>query len=66
MAKKIRMTRTQVIEYVPNPAHYPDGSSIEDMAKFDAESDDLESVFTDLVDESVTYTILDNNETKKE
>lgn len=66
MAKKIRMVRTQVIEYVPNPAYYPDGSSIEDMAKIDAESDDLESVFTDLIDDSVTYTILDDEKAKKE
>jgi hypothetical protein len=35
---KIRQTVSVVFEYEPNPAHYPDGATIDDMALTDAQS----------------------------
>ncbi|HEK9102627.1 hypothetical protein KFD70_21530 [Bacillus pfraonensis] len=60
MAKKIRLIRTMVIEYVPDPKHYEEGMTIEEMAKFDAESDDLESIFTELESDVVKWEIIDS------
>lgn len=49
-----------VIEYVPDPKHYEEGMTIEEMAKFDAESDDLESIFTELESDVVKWEIIDS------
>jgi len=58
--KKIRLIRTQIIEYVPNPEHYPEGSSIEDMARIDAENDDVDLTFAECDNEVVTYEIIED------
>lgn len=36
----IRLTKTTVVEYKPNPEYYPKGSTPIDMARMDAQSDD--------------------------
>lgn len=45
MMKKIRLIRTMVMEYEPNPEHYPKGASLEEMAKMDMSADDRELLF---------------------
>jgi hypothetical protein len=58
--KKIKMMRHLVIEYIPNPEYYPEGSTIEQMAEIDANQDDLETTFMD-AESSVTYEIIDED-----
>ena len=38
MAKKIRVTRKQVMEFEPNPNWYEEGSTIEEMVQAEKES----------------------------
>lgn len=56
---KIRLVRTMIIEYEPDPIFYPENYTIEQMAEFDATSDDLESVFTDLLKDDVKWEIIE-------
>lgn len=57
--KVIRLIRTTVIEYTPNPASYPEGMTIEQMAEFDAKQEDREIIFDECITDEVKYEILD-------
>ena len=60
--KKIRLTRTTIIEFVPEPENYPDGSTIEQMAEIDANQEDREALFdTDCISDNVIYEIIEEN-----
>lgn len=56
---KIRLVRTMIVEYEPDPLFYPEGYTIEQMAELDATSDDLESIFTDLLKDDVKWEIIE-------
>ena len=45
MTKKIRLIRTTVVEYVPNPENYDGAKTLEDMAKIDMSTDDRDLLF---------------------
>ena len=60
MAKRIRLTRTMVREYEPQKECYPKGCSIEDMAKIDAETDEVELMFEFVDSDEVTYEIIED------
>lgn len=63
MTKKIRMVRTMVMEYTPDPENYPEGFTIEQMAQLDAGTDDFELLFdTELKSDKVTFTIEESAE----
>ncbi|MGM7720557.1 hypothetical protein [Metabacillus sp. Hm71] len=62
MTKKIRITRTMVIEYEPDPNYYPEGSTIEEMAQIDANTEGFETTFAEWDDEIVTWEIIDETE----
>lgn len=57
--KKIRLIRTMVTEYEPVTDYYEPGSTIEEIAEFDASADDLESVFTELESDEVEWQVVD-------
>ena len=60
--KKIRLIRTTIVEYVPEPANYPIGSTIEQMADIDVNQEDREALFdTDCVSDTVTFEIIEEN-----
>lgn len=59
---KIRLTHTMVTEYIPNPEYYEDGLTIEGMAQSDTESDDLESVFAEVLSDEVKWEIVKGSE----
>lgn len=61
--KKIRLTLTQVIEYTPNPEHYPDCNTIEEMAKYDAKVEDINELFdNESTKVNVSWEIIDSEE----
>ena len=62
MTKKIRLIRTMVVEYVPNPEWYPEGFTIEQMAELDANVDDRELMFSgdDLIKDEVKWEIVED------
>ena len=57
---KARLTRTMVVEYELLPEYYPEGSTFEEMAQFDAETDDRESLFDfNLVSDEIRWELID-------
>ena len=58
--KKIRLIRTQVIEFVPNPNYYPPGITIEQMAQIECDQEDQNGLFDGqtIIDET-KYEIID-------
>jgi hypothetical protein len=61
---KVRMIRTMIVEYEPNPKYYPKGSTIEEMASIDIEqmkeSGDYESLFdNELISDELKFEIVD-------
>lgn len=63
MTKKIRLIRTMVTEYVPNPECYDKGMTIEEMAQSDAEQDDLETIFSEIEKDEVKWEIINGDST---
>lgn len=62
MAKKIRMVRTMVMEYTPDPENYPEGMTIEEMAQLDTETDDWEALFDGVLEsDEITFTIVEES-----
>lgn len=60
MGKKIRLIRTMIVEYEPDPAAYDDDTTtIEQMAEFDANADDRELIFDDCVSDIVKWEIIE-------
>lgn len=57
--KKIRLIRTQIIEYIPDAENYPEGFTVEQMAELDANQDDVDLTFMDCTDDSVKFEILE-------
>jgi len=61
----IRLIKTVVVEYEPNPEYYPKGSTMADMACLDAQSDSAEfGVFsgnTGEMTEKIEYEIVEDN-----
>ena len=57
--KKIRLIRTMVKEYVPDPEIYPEGMTIEEMAEHDAQTEDLELLFEECDSDKVTWEIIE-------
>lgn len=45
MSKKIRLTLTQTVEYVPRPEFYDGAETIEEMAQLDANAEEWEVIF---------------------
>jgi hypothetical protein len=62
MAKKIRLIRTMVVEYTPDPEWYPEGFTIEQMAELDANADDRELTFSGdhLIKDEVRWEIIED------
>ncbi len=66
MKKKIRLTRTMVIEYEPVAEHYIEGLTIEQMAEVDANTDDIDLLFDqELSKDEVTWEIIDSQRSNK-
>jgi hypothetical protein len=67
MQKKIRLTRTTIVEYAPNTECYPDNLTIEDMAKMDIFSITEDEVdmklifFNEIVSDKVTFEIVERD-----
>ncbi|OJT66892.1 hypothetical protein [Bacillus licheniformis] len=40
MTKQVRLIRTMTYEYTPDPEEYPEGYTLEQMARLDAEHED--------------------------
>jgi hypothetical protein len=47
-----------VIEYEPEAKFYPEGSTIEQMAEIDMQTEDKELLFGDCVSDTITYEII--------
>lgn len=59
MEKKIRLTRTMTIEYVPTVEDYPNGITIEQMAEMDTRQDNISDLFECADEDIVTWEIVD-------
>lgn len=61
MGKKIRLIRTMVLEYEPIVEAYPEGSTIEQMAQIDANTDTPDLLFGScaLEEDNIKYEIID-------
>ena len=57
--KKIRLIRTTIIEYYPESEWYPTGSTIEQMAEIDIDSEDREGLFDRECTDEVRYEIIE-------
>lgn len=57
---KIRLTRAIIMEYEPNPEYYPEGSTIEEIAQYDCDSDDQDLLFHSdaVISDNTTYEII--------
>lgn len=60
MTKKIKLTRTTIKTYEPDIECYPEGFTIEDMAKMDANSDDKELLFDDCDKDEIIWEIIED------
>jgi len=60
--KKVRLIRTTIVEYTPDPVFYPEGSTIEQMAEIDIQSDDREMLFEDSISDKIKYEIFEVEE----
>jgi len=59
--KKIRLIRTTIVEYVPDPNYYPEGYTIEQMAEIDMQADDRELMFENPISDKIRYEIVDED-----
>ena len=59
--KKIRLIRTTIVEYVPEPSYYPEGSTIKQMAEIDMQQDDRELTFDNNISDEIRYEIIDED-----
>lgn len=63
----IRLIRTTIVEYEPNPEYYPEGSTLANMACIDGSVDDADfNVFsgnTGVMTEKIEYEIVKDNVT---
>jgi hypothetical protein len=57
---KIRLIRTMILEFDPDPSLYPEGSTIEEMAQIECESsiEDREFQFEDCQSDVISYQII--------
>lgn len=62
MKDKIRITRTQIVEFTPDPDWYPENSTMEDMINIEKENcyTDPEILFSDLVSEDFKFEVIKN------
>ena len=58
--KMIRLIRTTIVEYLPEPSFYPKGLTIEQMAELDIQADDREMLFDSNVSDEIKYEIFDD------
>lgn len=56
---KIRLTRTTIVEYEPNPDYYPEGFTLEQMAKMDIENDESYLLFGNANSEEIKVEIIE-------
>jgi len=56
---KIRLTRTTIVEYEPTTEYYPEGMTLEEMAKMDTEQDEAYLIFEDPEFEEIKIEIVD-------
>jgi len=58
---KIKLTRTVVVEFEPDPSLYPEGFTLEEMAENECLSDieDREWQFEDAESDVITYQIIE-------
>lgn len=57
--EKIRIIRTSILEYFPEPNYYEGCITIEDMAKVDVQTDDTEMLFSsENITETISYEII--------
>lgn len=57
--KKIRLIRTMIMEYEPDPNYYPENATIEQIAEIDMNSDDRELLFDNCILDEIKYKIID-------
>lgn len=60
MTKKIRLIRTMVIEYEPQPEFY-ETDSIEEMAQIDSKTEDLDMLFDFLEEDTISWEIIEDD-----
>ncbi len=62
--KKIRLIKTTIKEYIPNPDYYPKGLGIEEMAQLDVDTGDVNILFEDdeNIVERITWEIIDEGD----
>jgi hypothetical protein len=58
--KKIKLIRTTVVEYEPNPNFYPDGVTTEEIAEMDAKAEDRDLLFSgdNVISDTVSYELV--------
>ncbi len=59
--KKIRLTRTMILEFEPDPDCYPEGSTLEEMAELECNEnfEDRDAQFSEAQSDTVTYEIIE-------
>lgn len=60
MTKKIRLIRTMIIEYEPQPEFY-ETDSIEEMAQIDSKTEDLDMLFDFLEEDTISWEIIEDD-----
>jgi hypothetical protein len=59
--KKIRLIRTMILEFEPDPDYYPEGSILEEMAEieYNQNFEDRDAQFSEAQSDTVTYEIIE-------
>ncbi len=57
---KIKLIRTMILEFEPDPSLYPEGSTVEEMAQIECESsiEDREFQFEGCQSDEISYQII--------
>lgn len=63
LVKKIRLIRTMIKEFKPNPNHYPENvNTIEEIAEFEVNIEDKELQFEECDSDTVVWEIIESEE----
>ena len=57
--KKIRLIRTTILEFEPNPEDYWNGATLDEMAQAECEFEDKDLQFLGAISDTVRYEIIE-------
>lgn len=60
MTKKIRLIRTMIVEYEPQPEFY-ETDSIEEMAQIDSKTEDIDMLFDFLEEDTISWEVIEDD-----